>query len=132
MSSCCAPKNSAGGHSEPRDLTSQRWSQSLWMLSLAIFVAGSFLPSVRALFWSSGLIMAGVLCLANAARCRRLHCHITGPLFLLGGIVSALRGFGLLSWSWNSIGTVMVVGLAAAYLPECFAGKYVRGHQGTH
>lgn len=113
---------------QARDLTSQRWSQVLWVASLAAFIAGWPLHSLRAVLWSSGLTLAGGLCIANAARCRRSHCYITGPLFLIGALLSGLRGSGLLNWSWNTIGTFILVGLAIACLTECLAGKYV-GHE---
>lgn len=133
MSGCCSPTSSGQAKSSqscaPRDLTNHRWSQFLWAVSLLTFMAGWLLPSLRAVLWPIGLTLAGILCVANAARCGRLHCHITGPLLLAGGIVSGLRGFGLLSWSWNSIGAFMVVGLAVAYLPECLFGKYLRQNQ---
>lgn len=133
MSGCCSPTSNGEAKSsqscEPRDFTVQRWSQVLWAVSPLAFIAGWLLPSLRAVLWSSGLILAGGLCVANAARCGRLHCYITGPLFLIGALLSGLRGFGLLNWSWNSIGTFMLVGLAVAYLPECLAGKYVRQNE---
>ena len=134
MSNCCSPASSDKTESsqscEPRDLTRQRWSQFLWAVSLLAFVAGWLFPGFRAVLWPVGLMLAGLLCVANAARCGRLHCYITGPLFLLGGIVSALRGCGVLSWSWDTIGTLMVVGLVTAYLSECCAGKYLRAKSG--
>ena len=136
MSSYCSPtssrKTELSQDCEHRDLTAQRWSQFLWAVSLLAFGAGWLLPAVRAVVWSTGLTLAGGLCLANAVRCGRLHCHITGPLFLVGGILSGLRGLGFLSWSWNLIGVVMVVGLAAAYLPERFVRKYLRQTQSAH
>jgi hypothetical protein len=127
MSGCYSPSNDKDRSScAARDLTSQRWPQFLWTISLGAFIAGCFFPSWRALLWSTGLILAGLLCVVNAVRCGRLHCYITGPLFLLGGIVSALRGLGLLSWSWNAIGNVVAVGAVISCLLECLGGRYVR------
>ena len=37
----------------------------------------------------------GAGCLANAARCGRIHCYVTGPLFLLAAIFVAMSAFGI-------------------------------------
>src|SRR6266436_8298062 len=38
----------------------------------------------------------GVGCLVNVSRCGRLHCYITGPVFLLAGDYVVLAEFSLL------------------------------------
>lgn len=126
MSGCCSPSNGKDGAAcEARDLTRQRWSQFLWLTSLAAFVAGCVFPAGRAWLWSGGLMVAGALCVANASRCGRLHCYLTGPIFLAGGVVSALRGFGVLDWSWQTIGNAVGISALAAFLLECIGGRYV-------
>lgn len=42
---------------------------------------------------SAALIVMGGACLVNAARCRRLHCYITGPYFLVLAL-GALLAYG--------------------------------------
>lgn len=124
MANCCAAQ--AGS----RDLTNRRWSQFLWAVSLLAIVVGGVLSSTRFVLWPAGFIIAGVLCVANAARCGRLHCYITGPLFLLAGLVSILRGFDIVSWAWESIASVAFLGAVLGCLSECFVGKYVGGQRG--
>ncbi len=132
MRDCCSPlSNSAPdrGGGKTRDLTNRHWSQFLWGASLVAFAAGSLLPGPRPVLWTLALAVAGSLCVANAVRCGRLHCHITGPLFLIAAVVSILRGFEIVAWSWNRIGAVIALGTAFAYLLECFVGRYVRRNE---
>ena len=37
----------------------------------------------------------GLGCLVNAARCGRLHCYVTGPLYLAAALYVVLSAFGL-------------------------------------
>src|SRR5439155_11405782 len=36
---------------------------------------------------SAGFGVAGALCVGNAARCRRVHCRVTGPLYLVAALL---------------------------------------------
>jgi hypothetical protein len=53
-------------------------------------------------------------CIANWTRNRSFHCAITGPLFLIGGIVFLLSGERLLrvntDWVWTFV--LIVTGIA--------------------
>jgi hypothetical protein len=33
--------------------------------------------------WIPAFLVMGIGCIANAARCGRLHCYVTGPLYIL-------------------------------------------------
>jgi hypothetical protein len=70
----------------------------------------------------------GVACIANAARCGRTHCYVTGPFFLAMAIVTFLYGVGIVRLGtngWNVIGLTILVGaIALSCLPELFFGKY--------
>ncbi len=49
----------------------------------------------------------GTACIANAVRCGRLHCYITGPFFVAMAVVTLLYGLGALPLGgngWNLIG----------------------------
>lgn len=48
---------------------------------MAFLAAGRF-PALLLLGAAACTVM-GFACLANAARCRRMHCYFTGPYFLL-------------------------------------------------
>ena len=41
------------------------------------------------------LVVMGLRCLVNAARCMRLHCYVTGPLCLAAALYVVLSAFGL-------------------------------------
>ncbi|HKV28421.1 MAG TPA: hypothetical protein VJN90_09150, partial [Candidatus Acidoferrales bacterium] len=63
----------------------------------------------------------------NAARCRRLHCYITGPVFLLGALMTALNAAGVTHILWLYIGWGVIIGVAAGFVVEMLGGKYARG-----
>jgi hypothetical protein len=85
----------------------------------------------RTAVWTVALAIMGTACLANAVRCGRVHCYVTGPFFLLLALVSLLYGLGLVrlgrnGWSW--IGLVILVGaIVLCCLPEMLLGKYRKG-----
>jgi hypothetical protein len=62
-------------------------------------------------------------CLANWRRNRSFHCAITGPLFLIGGVIFLLSGVRAvhvdMSWVWP----VLLVGVGIAFLLEWMYGK---------
>jgi hypothetical protein len=70
----------------------------------------------------------GVGCLANAARCRRVHCYLTGPFFLAMAAVALLFGLGILHLAnagWNIIAGAVVAGaVLLTWLPEALFGAY--------
>lgn len=80
--------------------------------------------------WSASLLIMGGGCIANAARCRRTHCYLTGPFFVLMALATVLYGFGILplgSNGWNLIGlTTLIGGAVLGCLPEMLFGKYRR------
>jgi hypothetical protein len=51
---------------------------------------------------------------------------VTGPLYLALGVVSALKGLGVLSWSWLWVGGLFVAGTLVAYAPELWGKSYTR------
>jgi hypothetical protein len=97
---------------------------------LAIVATGSRHVSRgwRTAVWTAALSIMGVACLANAARCGRVHCYLTGPFLLGMAIVTLLYGVGIVplgSNGWNLIGLTTLVGaVALCCLPELFFGKY--------
>jgi len=63
----------------------------------------------------------GVGCLVNVSRCGRLHCYITGPVFLLAGEFSLLPMDG-------GIFLLAVLGITTlACLAELPVGRYRKG-----
>jgi hypothetical protein len=115
-----------------RDILSSPWRALLvfWLPALAIFVAGSSGLSAgwRTIVWTVALGIMGTACIANALRCGRVHCYITGPFFLVMALVTLLYGLGVVTLGrngWNLIGLTILVGaIALCCLPEMFLGKY--------
>lgn len=104
-----------------------------WLPALVLVAIGfsNIASPWRALVWAVALTIMGGGCLANALRCGRLHCFLTGPFFLLMAGVSLLYGLGVIHSiheGWNVIGLVTLLGaLSLWWIPELFAGRYRTG-----
>lgn len=131
MSSCCAPKPESAPSCNVQDLTDQHWAQSIWTANYVALGLGWLIAPWRPYLWTAGLVAAGVLCIVNAFRCGRLHCHITGPLFLIGAVLTVLKATGFLSVSWSTLGVAILLGTTLAYAAELVIGKYARRGQGN-
>jgi hypothetical protein len=101
-----------------------------WLPAIAIAVTATshFSDAWRIVVWTASLVTMGIACLANAARCGRLHCYVTGPFFLLIAVVTLLYGLGVLplgrnGWSLLSL-TILVGAIVLCCVPELFFGKY--------
>lgn len=96
----------------------------LWYIPVAALIVGANWPKLMLLLWIPALLVMGAACLANAARCGRLHCYVTGPVFLLAAVYVALWGIHLVPMRFGIfLGTI--VGLTVlAHLGEIPLGKY--------
>jgi hypothetical protein len=65
----------------------------------------------------------------NAAHCRRLHCYLTGPLYLLAAGLTVLSGLDLVALPWTWIGGAIAGGTVLAHVPEWIGVKYLRAGQ---
>src|SRR5262245_42385267 len=87
-----------------------------WGLPTVALVATAFAPPpIRTPAWLIALVWMGTACLANARRCGRTHCHLTGPFFLVMAVTVLLNGVDLLplgphGWRW--LGAVTAAGTA--------------------
>lgn len=115
----------SGGGCARRDLVASRLALLVWCLPAVLIILGAFVPASRAALWIPSFAVMGSACLVNARRCGRLHCHITGPLFLLGAITSALDALGIAAVSWRLVLAVVTIGAASAYGLEWLRGKYI-------
>src|SRR5215472_11185320 len=96
-------------HAEPRAQatfiqTRPDWVRErllLWAFPLGLAVIGWLMPAWRQTLWPAAFFWAGGLCLGNALRCGRVHCTLTGPLYLLTGLIAVGKGLGWLSLSWT-------------------------------
>ena len=84
----------------------------------------------RTAIWTGALSVMGTACIANATRCRRMHCYVTGPFFLLMALGVFLYGTGVIDLGtngWNLIGITILIGaIILTCLPEFLFGKYRR------
>ena len=102
-----------------------------WMIGWgipAIALAGGVFTDTEAWIWPLGLAWMGTACLLNARRCGRMHCHFTGPFFLVMALLSLLNGLGVLPLSeqrWAWIGGAIAVGWLVLHVaPEHLWGRY--------
>jgi hypothetical protein len=96
----------------------------LWYIPTAALIAGAYWHRFTLLLWIPALLIMGAACLANAARCGRLHCYVTGPLFLLAAMYVVLWGFHLVPMR-PGIFLYSILGITVlAYLAEIPLGKY--------
>jgi hypothetical protein len=115
-----------------RDLLSNRLLTAFvyWLPALGLIASGFFEigQGWRTAIWTAALTIMGVGCIANALRCGRVHCYVTGPFLLVMAIVAVLYGLGVLPFGqdgWNALGLVVLIGAVVSYwLPERFFGKY--------
>ncbi len=110
-----------------QDLLGRRARWLLWGVPAVLFVAGAAWDGARAWLWVPSLAVAGLACLANASRCGRLHCFLTGPVFLLGALATLLDHMGFLSIDWRWIAAALVAGLTVGYGIEWMRGEYTGG-----
>lgn len=107
------------------DLVKSNKSWLLWGLPAVLLAVGTLAPTLRPFLWTPALLLAGGACVANAATCGRLHCYITGPLYLGLAILTVVRATDVLTFPWAWIVVAMVGGTVLAYIPEWIRGEYV-------
>ena len=115
----------------PADLATRRIGLLLWgvvILALVFTALAHVGPLTRTLVWTVSLVWVGAVCLANAWRSVRVHCHITGPFFLLLAAISLLHGLGIVPLGphgWLLIGIILGAGTPLlTFVPEWIWGKY--------
>lgn len=78
-----------------------------------MLIAAFLEPQPQAVIWTTMLLWMGGACLANARRCSRTHCRLTGPFFIfmaagVGAYAAGLLDLGPHGWSY--LGVVTLVG----------------------
>jgi hypothetical protein len=97
----------------------------LWPAAfLAVLVGWLLVPGGPGdMLAAAGYAVAGGLCVGNTARCRRVHCAVTGPLYLVAALLFLGRAGGAATPAgWIVVATV--VGTALAFMPEAFGKRY--------
>ena len=109
-----------------KDFTRRGVAWLLWGVPAAALILGSFIaPVPRMLLWTPAFAVAAVACVVNAAHCGRVHCYVTGPLYLLAAIATLLAGMEFVPLRSIWIGGAVVGGTILAYVPEWVRGKYL-------
>ena len=83
-----------------------------------MLIAGFLGPLPRAVIWTAMLLWMGGACLANARRCSRTHCYLTGPFFILmaAGVVAYAGGLlDLGARGWGLLGGITLIGAVALW-----------------
>ena len=101
-----------------------------WGLPLAGVMSVSLL---HLSFHASAALVSGAFtwmaigCLLNALRCHRVHCYISGPVFLAGAIVAGLAAAGVTAVDPRTFGfavnATMVLALLS-FAPELVWKRY--------
>lgn len=117
---------------ESRDILSNRLITALayWLPALVLVTSGFFsIGQVwRTAIWVVALTTMGGACIANAIRCGRVHCYLTGAFFLAMAIIALIYGLGAMPLGrhgWNLISLAVLIGAILLYcLPEALLGRY--------
>lgn len=101
-----------------------------WGFPTAALIVAVFMGSpARTVIWAAALAWMGAACIANAVRCGRRHCYLTGPFFLIMAGAAVLHGTRILwlgpnGWTWLGV-TIVVGGYGLLWLlPERIWGKF--------
>jgi hypothetical protein len=76
--------NCGGSDCAKRDLVGSRLALLVWCVPSLLILLGIVWSDARTWLWIPSFTVMGAACLINARRCGRLHCHLTGPLFVFG------------------------------------------------
>jgi hypothetical protein len=108
----------------PGDLTGQKAAWVLWYLPIILLVVGLNWDRGRVWLWTPAFVVMGLGCLANAARCGRIHCYFTGPLYLLAAAFVALSALGVATLHPSLFLLIVLGACCVALCVEIPLGKY--------
>ncbi len=109
---------------QANDLTCGRMGLFLWCLPIVAVIVGSSWTNARPWLWIPAFLIMGIACLANAARCGRMHCYFTGPLLLLAAVYVVLAEFHLVPMRPGIFLDVVILLTVLACLAELPLGRY--------
>lgn len=112
------------GQGAARDLTRGVSAWLLWYLPIVALIVGGALHRGGAWLPVAAFAVMGVGCLANVARCGRLHCYVTGPLCVLAAIWYLLLALGLETPHPRVVGPVIIAIVLLAFAAELPFGRY--------
>jgi hypothetical protein len=115
---------SATQRSSGTDLTCGLSAIFLWCLPALALIAGMYWPAARTWLWIPAFLIMGAACLANAARCGRLHCYLSGPIFLLAAAYVALASLHVVPFAPGALLDAVFILVILAFLAEIPFGRY--------
>lgn len=108
-----------------RDLLASTWPLVVfYCLPTVAIVSGASLDAARPWLWIPAFLVMGGACVANAVECGRVHCFITGPLYLGAAVYEALAAARLAPMSVDVFLGIVVAVTVVAYLLEMPLGRY--------
>lgn len=110
--------------SRQRDLILQPAAWGFWYVPTLAWAVAWAWPAGRAWVWAAAFAVMGAGCTLNALRCRRLHCHLTAPLFWLAAAWCALAALGVVALRPWATSLIVAALFAAAWLAETPFGRY--------
>jgi hypothetical protein len=84
---------------------------------------GIYWRPLRASSEAACLFAMAIGCLANWLRNRAFHCAITGPLFLIGGVVFLLSDMRMIQVNTRGVWPFVLIVVSIAFLLEWLYGK---------
>jgi len=81
-------------------------------------LVGIYWRPLHASSWATCLFAIAIGCFANWRKNRTFHCSITGPLFLIGGVMLLLSGVRVIHVDTRSVWLLVLVGVGIAFLLE--------------
>lgn len=106
----------------------------LWGLPIVLIVFSNVYlaergVTVAGIVFSGAILWMGVGCIANAFRCKRAHCVLLGPFLIVIGLLGIGITAKIINISWDLLSTVLIIGVVAAFIPECLGKKYFGKNQ---
>jgi len=100
-----------------KDIFAGKFGCTLVFILVAVFVIFDFFTdnNVSNMAWIVFFFLIGALCLYNYNGCGRYHCRITGPGFIIVGIIALLSTLGLINVTWNIIWIIFWIFLIIGY-----------------
>lgn len=109
---------------QQRDWTCNYGGLLVWCLPAVALIAGLDSPLVRTWLWIPAFLIMGFGCVANAARCGRLHCYFSAPIFLLAAVYVAAALLHLLPFAPAALINAVFALVILAFLIEIPLGRY--------
>ena len=115
-----------------KDMARKPVSAFLWWCLPIMLGAASGLARLtfreQAEVWAAAFAWMAAGCFLNALRCHRLHCYVSGPVFLAGAIAAGVLAAGVTHFAPNALSydiAITLVLVAMSFIPESSGRKYL-------